>query len=57
MSNKPEKIERGRHEDIPHYSLISAVIGTLAQEAGNMGSHYSAACGDLRESLENPELL
>lgn len=53
----PEKTERGKHEDIPHYSLLSAVIGSLAQEAGNTGSHYSAACGDLRESLENPELL
>lgn len=49
----PEKTDRGKHEGIPHYPLISAVIGTLAQEAGNTGSHYSAACGDLRETLEN----
>lgn len=27
VSNMPEKTDRGKHEDIPHYSLIGAVIG------------------------------
>lgn len=57
MSNMPEKTDKGKHKDIPHYSLISAVTGTQAQEAGNRGSHYSAARRDLHESLENPEFL
>lgn len=51
-SNMCEKTGRGKREVIPHYSLISAVIGTLAQAAGSMGSHYSAACRDYRSCLE-----